>query len=597
MTEEAAFAKGMDHNDAANEFGDDAVLSSINKAIPQPKFPAGFTMNAKGLFQEADDGPRQITGPFKVVAQTRDRFSQAWGVLLQWQDDDDERHQLAIARSQLAGDGREVRQALLHGGLYVSPFNKDRNALQTFLASVKIDRRARAVSRVGWQDGSFALPDRTIETGDGDMVVYQGVAALDHEFRSAGTLEGWQDGVAALSAGNSRLVVALCAGFVGPLLAATGSEGGGLHLRGQSSIGKSTALLAAASIWGPPSFVRQWRATANGLEGVAEQSNDCLLILDELAQLDSREAGSVAYLLANGSGKSRAAQTGEARTAKRWLTFFLSSGEVSLAEHARSDGRGKRSPAGQEVRILDVEADAGKGLGLFDTLQGFPNGDALARAIKDAAAEHYGIAGPEFVRSLLGSADLEAARIKAGIDAFAQANLPCGATGQVARACRRFGLIAMAGELAIHQGVLPWERGAAVAAAKAVFANWLEVRGGAGALEDRAAIERVAEFISTHGNSRFQMIDGSSDNTIVHNRAGFKRETGLGTMEYLIPSGTWRNEVCQGLNPKSVASLLVKDGHMVPDGKGKTSRSETLPGLGKTRCYVINQSIFGGEDA
>ena len=49
MTEEAAFAKGMDHNDAANEFGDDAVLSSINKAIPQPKFPAGFTMNAKGL--------------------------------------------------------------------------------------------------------------------------------------------------------------------------------------------------------------------------------------------------------------------------------------------------------------------------------------------------------------------------------------------------------------------------------------------------------------------------------------------------------------------------------------------------------------------
>lgn len=568
----------------------------IEPAEPKPHFPANFVMTDGGLTFTLNDDVRLVAGPFKVIAQTRDRFSQAWGVLLQWRDDDGELHQLAIARSMLAGDGREVRQALLHGGLYVSPFTKDRNALQTFLASVKIDRRARAVSRVGWQDRSFALPDRTIETGTGDLVVYQGTATLDHEFRADGTLDGWQDKVARLGPGNSRLVIALCVGFVGPLLAATGSEGGGLHLRGQSSIGKSTALLAAASIWGPPSFVRQWRATANGLEGVAEQSNDCLLILDELAQLDPSQAGSVAYLLANGSGKSRASQTGEARTAKRWLTFFLSSGEISLAEHARSDGRGKRSAAGQEVRILDVEADAGRGLGLFDTLHGHLNGDALARAIKDGAAEHYGIAGPEFVRRMLGNLDETAASVKIGIERFAASNLPAGATGQVSRACRRLGLIAMAGEIAIHLGILPWERGEAVAAAGIIFAGWIEARGGSGAAEDQTAIEQVAEFISTHGNSRFQAMDGN-DNGFIHNRAGFKRENGLGAMEYLIPAVTWRNEVCRGLNPKSVAALLSAKGHLIPDSMGKTSRSETAPGMGKARFYVISQSIFGGDDA
>jgi putative DNA primase/helicase len=559
-------------------------------------FPANFTMTAKGLIFHVGDDMSLITGPFDVVAQTRDRFSQAWGVLLRWFDDDGELHQLAIARSQLAGDGREVRQALLHGGLYVSPFAKDRNALQTFLASVKIARRARAVTRVGWQDGSFALPDRTIELGSGDLVVYQGTAALDHEFRSAGALNGWQERVARLGVGNSRLAIALCAGFVGPLLEATGSEGGGLHLRGASSIGKSTALLAAASIWGSPSFVRQWRTTANGLEGIAEQSNDCLLILDELAQLDPREAGSVAYLLANGSGKSRASQTGEARTAKRWLTFFLSSGEISLAEHARSDGRGKRSPAGQEVRILDVEADAGQGFGLFDTLHGQTNGDSLARVIKEGAAEHYGIAGPEFVRRLLGNLDNEATTIRIGIDRFTESNLPAGATGQVARACRRLGLIAMAGESAIHLGILPWEPGEAVAAAGKIFSGWIEARGGAGAAEDQAAIEQVAEFISTHGNSRFQPMDGN-DSTVIHNRAGFKRETGLGTTEYLIPAATWRNEVCRGLNPKTVAAMLIAKGHMIPDASGKASRVENAPGMGKARFYVVGQSIFGGEDA
>ena len=390
MIEQAAAAIGQDFNDSANDLGDDAVLAAITDAVPQAKFPIGFTMNAKGLHLETDDGPRLLTGPFTVLAQTRDRYSQAWGLLIRWTDDDDQIHRIAIARSLLAGDGLAVRQLLIDGGLYVSPQPRDRNALLQFLSLVKIDRRARAVSRVGWSDGVFALPDRTIESGTGDLVVYQGTAALDHEYRTKGTLQEWQTGVARLAAGNSRVIVSLCAALVGPLLEAVGAEGGGLHFRGASSIGKSTALNAAASVWGPPSFVRQWRSTANGLEGIAELSNDSLLILDELAQLDPKDAGSAAYLLANGCGKSRASQTGEARAAKRWLTFFLSSGEISLAEHARSDGRGRRSPAGQEVRILDIEAEAGKGLGLFDRLHHFNNGDELARAIKDGLRPRQG---------------------------------------------------------------------------------------------------------------------------------------------------------------------------------------------------------------
>lgn len=593
---ETATAPAHDFADAADELGDDAVAAAFGRAPPQPQFPRGFSMNKDGLWLEGDDGPSKLAGSFEVVAQTRDRHSQAWGVLLRWRDDDQQLHQLSIPRSMMASDGREVRQMLLHGGLYVSPYTKDRNALQTFLASVKIDRRARAVSRVGWQDGSFALPDRTIEDGSGDLVVYQGSASIDHDYRECGTLEGWQEGVARLGAGNSRIALALCAGFVGPLLQAVGGEGGGVHFRGQSSIGKSTALLAAASIWGPPSFVRQWRATANGLEGVAEQSNETLLILDELAQLDPKEAGSIAYLLANGCGKSRASQTGEARAAKRWLAFFLSSGEVSLAEHARSDGRGRKSAAGQEVRILDVEADAGSGLGLFDTLHEFPNGDALARAIKANAAEHYGVAGPEFVRLLLGELDQVASRVLAGIDRFVANLLPADSNGQVARACRRFGLIAMAGESAIYLGVLPWSPGEAVAAARTVFLSWLDARGGAGAAEDRTAIEQVAEFLGTHGSSRFQPLHGDGP-VVVHNRAGFWRDDGLGNREYLIPPPTWRNEVCRGLNVKSVAALLLAHGYLTPDSAGKASVSLTAPGMGKARFYIVNQSIFGGSGA
>jgi uncharacterized protein (DUF927 family) len=43
-----------------------------------------------------------------------------------------------------------------------------------------------------------------------------------------------------------------------------------------------------------------------------------LLILDELSQMDAREAGEAAYLLANGRGKARASRMGTARQSASW---------------------------------------------------------------------------------------------------------------------------------------------------------------------------------------------------------------------------------------------------------------------------------------
>lgn len=226
----------------------------------------------------------------------------------------------------------------------------------------------------------------------------------------------------------------------------------------------------------------------------------------------------------------------------------------------------------------------------------FGNGDELARAIKDSAALNYGLAGPAFVSCLIGRLDEVAETVRVGIDRFAASTLPNDATGQVARACRRLGLIAMAGELAISEGVLPWKRGEAMSAAQSIFTGWVDSRGGSGAAEDTAAIEQVAEFLSTHGASRFEPLHGERL-VVIHNRAGFWRDDGLGQREYLIPARTWTNEVCRGLSSQRVAKLLVDRGHLVPDGSGKTSRPDNAPGMGKARFYVVKQSIFGDGDA
>ena len=46
-------------------------------------------------------------------------------------------------------------------------------------------------------------------------------------------------------------------------------------------------------------------------------------------------------------------------------SWCVSTGEVSIASKVEED-RNRRARAGQEVRILDIPADAGQGYGAFD---------------------------------------------------------------------------------------------------------------------------------------------------------------------------------------------------------------------------------------
>ena len=143
-------------------------------------------------------------------------------------------------------------------------------------------------------------------------------------------------------------VLAISAALAGPLLHLAGQEGGGVNFFGQSSRGKTTLLQMAASVWGrgaSPGYVRAWRATANGLEGAAASASDTALILDELGQVEGREAAAALYSLSNGGGKVRAARDGAMREPKSWRVMVLSTGELpveaKLVRGSRAQGAGR----------------------------------------------------------------------------------------------------------------------------------------------------------------------------------------------------------------------------------------------------------------
>jgi hypothetical protein len=332
--------------------------------IPRVENPAAFAVDDKGVWYcwpvEPGEAPKRqwICSPLHVRAFTRDEHNEGWGRLLEFTDAENRLHVWAMPMRLLSGDGREYRALLLDMGLTIAPGRPARDCLMIYIQTAKPAAWARCVERTGWHNGAFVLPDEVIGGANDERVLLQLAGNAIRVYRAAGALEDWRREVSALCVGNSRLVFAVSCAFAAPLLHLVGEENGGFHLRGPSSTGKTTVLFVACSVFGGRDYLQRWRATINGLEGVAIQHNDALLCLDELKQVDPREAGEVAYLLANGSGKQRANQHGGAREKYTWRLLFFSSGETSLADHMRTAG--KKAHAGQETRLADPRAQADK---------------------------------------------------------------------------------------------------------------------------------------------------------------------------------------------------------------------------------------------
>jgi uncharacterized protein (DUF927 family) len=284
-----------------------------------------------------------------------------------------------------------------------------------------------------------------------ERTLYQSATSVAHTFYTGGSLEAWRGRVAEQCIGNSRLVFAVSLGFAAPLLYLTNDESAGFNLVGASSIGKTTGLRVAGSVWGGSDerggYLRQWRATANGLEGVAALHWDTLLCLDELSEVNPREAAQVAYMLANGAGKARASRDGSARPSLAWRILFLSSGEITLGDKVQEDGR-QKATAGQQVRILDIPADARAGFGLFEDFHGASNGQEFADRLRIATQKYYGTAARAFLTEIVRKLEQASDALRKSRDDFIQERCPPNADGQVRRAATRFGLVAAAGELA-----------------------------------------------------------------------------------------------------------------------------------------------------
>jgi len=543
---------------------------------------------------DSDKAPVRICGRLEVLAKSRDHDSEAWGRLLMWRDDDGIEHRWLCPAELLAGDGSEIRGRLASGGLHLSPGARSKQLLLSYLVNAQTDARITCTAQIGWHQHTFVLPRRAIGPNASEVML-QSLNAEAH-LRTAGTLEQWQKHVATPSEGNSRLQLAIAAALAGPTLFLSGLESGGIHFCGTTSKGKTTALMVGGSTLGgggKSGFLHSWHNTMNGLEAIAESHNDLTLFLDELGQVDAREAQETAYLLGNGSGKGRMHKSLAQRRKLTWSLIYVSAGETTLADHMASVG--KTAKGGAEIRLLNIPADTGKH-GLFEVLHGAPDAATFSRRIKEAALRYYGTALVPWLEYLTTHRDTAAKRLKAERQAAAKTMaVPAGASGELYRAAERMASIGAAGEMAIEAGVLPWAKGSSMAAAKTCYDAWRQLRGSAAATEEQAGLRRLRLFLEREGAARFQRTPKEK----INNRAGFRREKkGDEPGEFLILPEVWKAEICHAqITPDALAQLCKEAGLLTKHDTGRWTSSERIPALdgGKARVYVISEEILDLE--
>lgn len=156
-----------------------------------------------------------------------------------------------------------------------------------------------------------------------------------------------------------------------------------VHFYGDTSLGKTTALQMAVSVWGKPDIdsgmLSTWNQTENCL--MSRLCNDFAvpIALDE-SSICKYDMTSFIYNFSQGVNRQRLMKTGKQAATKQWLCPMVSSGESSILEQCKSNG-------GLNVRLFEFSLPITKSA-------------KHSNEVKNFVTEKYGHIGKELVSTL-----------------------------------------------------------------------------------------------------------------------------------------------------------------------------------------------------
>ena len=289
---------------------------------------------------------------------------------------------ITVSREQLASAQKII--GLSKQGVAVNSENaKEVVRYMGALESLNYDDLPRqdSVSHMGWlSDGQF-MPYVKDVSYDGDSPEFNN---MYKEFKPTGDEQTWL-GLAkeVRKADSIPARIALASSFAAPLVQILGGLPFFVHFWGETGCGKTVGLMLAASVWGNPDvgrYVKTFSGTKVSQELYAAFCCNLPILFDELQVIsDRRTFDDIIYMLCEGVSKGRGSKEGGLQVQRRWSSCIITTGEMPITQG--------NSGGGAVARIVEVNFG---GVPLFNDARGTAN----------TLKEHYGFAGPKFIKML-----------------------------------------------------------------------------------------------------------------------------------------------------------------------------------------------------
>lgn len=384
--------------------------------------PAGYTLDMSGTYclRQGRGGapikervchyPMILEGYVRDVETGASMVVVAWFANTQWR-------RMVLTREAMAV-GSDISRAAAPFGAPVHTANS--NAVILYLSAFEAQNLAhfeevKGVSRMGWLPGQEAflvgtqlVNDKGARPVQSPMSLCDGWGATDFVFvpsgreverilagyRQEGNLQEWTK-AAKMASGYPLALAGLYVSMLPPLLQILGADNFVWEWSGKSSVGKTTALGLAASIWGQPrlnlepSIVSSWRVTDVYIERMLATLGDLPMYLDDTRTASTRmkngiDPVQVVYDVVSGTTKGRGTISGtEAKRA--WRTILMSTGEEPIT--------GDSTKLGVFARTWAI---FGQPWGRTS-----PEAAAMVLEVESLISENYGVLGPIWIQRLM----------------------------------------------------------------------------------------------------------------------------------------------------------------------------------------------------
>jgi hypothetical protein len=217
-------------------------------------------------------------------------------------------------------------------------------------------------------------------------------ASLFPSFEPKGTLEDWKDTVNFYNRDNFELhQFVLGTSFGSPLMKFSPINCAALHIYSkESGVGKTTAMVAGASVWGSPEdLIMHERDTYNTKMNRGEIYHNLPMYMDELTNTSGKELSNLAYQLTGGRqrGRMSASSNVERHRGEAWKLLAVTTGNTSMVERISII---KAMPKAEAQRILECRVSRMQ----FETKE---ETDVFSTCLQN----NYGHAGKVFIKHVM----------------------------------------------------------------------------------------------------------------------------------------------------------------------------------------------------